>query len=86
MPQITDQERLLRENSLVLISMGPLDGRWRAEYLKCPRCEYYVLKGAGFDECPCGNIAVDSDMLRVQVSDTLESEVECYEAILRLGI
>jgi hypothetical protein len=84
-PQITDQERFVRENILVFVSKGPLDGMWRCAYLKCPRCGYYVLKGAGYDECPCGNIAIDSDMLRVQVQDTPESEVECFNAVRRGG-
>jgi hypothetical protein len=76
-PQITDQERFVRENILAFVSKGPLDGMWRCAYLKCPRCGYYVLRGGGYDECPCGNIAIDSDMLRVQVQDTPESEVVC---------
>lgn len=83
MPCITDQQRLVRENDLIFVSKGPLAGMWRCHYLKCARCDYYVLKGAGYDECPCGNIEMDSDMLRVSVRDSAESEVECYNAIPR---
>ena len=83
MPCITDQQRLVRENDLVFVSKGPLAGMWRCQYLKCPQCDYYVLKGAGYDECRCGNIVTDSDMLRVHVRDSAESEVECYNAVPR---
>src|SRR4051812_27452772 len=85
MPQITDQERLLRENTLVFVSKGPLDGLWRCHYLKCPTCGYYVLKGNGYDECLCGNIVIDSDMLRVCIVNAPESEVECFNAVPRKG-
>lgn len=80
MPCITDQQRLFRENELVFVSKGPLAGMWRCHYLKCPRCGYYVLKGAGYDECPCGNIAMDSGMMRGSVRDSAESDVECYDS------
>ena len=83
MPQITDQEKLLKEYNLVLVSKGPKDGMWRAQYLKCPFCNYYVLKGEGYDECPCGNISMDSDMLRVCVEKCDESEIETYNAVKR---
>lgn len=81
MPQITDQQRLLRDNTLVFVSKGPLNGMWRCHFLKCPKCGYYVLKGNGYDECSCGNIKIDSDMLRVCVFDSAESEVECFNAV-----
>lgn len=80
MPHITDQEKLKRDFTLVLVSVGPKDGAWRAPYLKCPLCGYFVLKGNGYDECTCGNILVDSDMLRVSVCKTPESAVETYDA------
>lgn len=80
MPQITDQEALLRDNVLVFVSKGPKDGMWRCQYLKCPVCKYYVFKGAGYDECTCGNISVDSHALRVTVSRTPEADVETYNA------
>lgn len=83
MPHITDQARLLREHELVFVSKGPIDGMWRCQYLKCPRCGYFVLKGNGYDECPCGNIVTDSDMLRVHVTRSPESDVECYNAVPR---
>ena len=85
MPCITDQDRLIRDNELVFVSRGPLDGMWRCHYLKCPRCGYYVLKGAGYDECRCGNIAIDSGMLRVTVRDSAESEIECFNVVSRNG-
>jgi len=80
MPHITDQIKLKRDYDLSLVSQGPKDGMWRGQYLKCPLCGYFVLKGAGYDECTCGNISVDSDMLRVAVGKTPESEVEVYDA------
>lgn len=83
MPQITDQERLLRENKLAFVSKGPLDGMWRCQYLKCPKCGYYVMKGRGFDECPCGTISIDSDYLRVLIESSPESEIECFNAVRR---
>ena len=70
-----------RRFSLALVSRGPKDGRWVGAYLRCPSCDYYVSKGPGFDECPCGNIAIDSDMLRVAVRQTPEAEVETYDAV-----
>lgn len=80
MPQVTDQIRLLRDYDLVFVSKGSVDGMWRCHYLKCPKCTYYVFKGAGYDECLCGNISIDSDMLRVTISETPESEIETYNA------
>ncbi len=85
MPQATDQERLLREYELDFVSKGPLDGMWRCQYLKCPECGYYVEKGANFDECTCGNIAIDSDYLRVIVKRSAESEIETFNARARVG-
>ena len=80
MPNITDQDKLLRDYDLEFVSKGPLNGAWRAEYLKSPLCDYYVYKGKGYDECLCGNISVDSDMLRVAVLKTPESEIETFKA------
>jgi hypothetical protein len=85
MPQITDQARLLRENTLVFVSKGPSDGMWRCDYLKCPECDDYVLKGSGYDRCSCGNVLIDSDMLRVSVVRSAESEVECFNAVPRVA-
>ena len=83
MPHVTNQERLKRDYQLRLVSKGPKEGAWRGHYLKCPLCGYLVLKGTGYDECTCGNISIDSDMLRVSVRQTPESEVEVYDAIKR---
>ena len=80
MPHITDQVKLQRDFELRLISIGPEDGMWRGQYLKCPLCHYFVLKGVGYDECTCGNISVDSDMLRIAIRTTPESDVEVYDA------
>ena len=81
MPSITDQSQLLRDNKLLFVSKGPQDGMWRCEYLKCPVCQYYVLKGSGYDECNCGSISIDSDMLRVITTSIDEAEIECFNAV-----
>ncbi len=83
MPHVTNQEKLRRDFQLTLVSRGPNEGAWRGNYLKCPLCGYFVLKGAGYDECTCGNISIDSDMLRVSVRQTPESEVDVYDATRR---
>ena len=80
MPQITDQEKLKKDYELCFVSKGPQGDMWKGQYLKCPNCRYYVLKGAGYDQCPCGNITVDSDMLRVSIIKSSENEVEVYNA------
>jgi len=41
----------------------------------------FEFKGAGYDECECCNISIDSDMLRVTVKETPESEVEAFNVI-----
>lgn len=81
MPQITDQASLLRGYDLEFVANGPLNGMWRCHYPKCSKCDYYVLKGAGYDECRCGNISIDSEMLSVTISKTPESEIETYYVI-----
>lgn len=80
MPQITNQERLLRQYELLFVARGPVDGMWQCHYLKCPECSYYVYKGPGYDECPCGNISIDSDMLRVSVDISKESDIETFNS------
>lgn len=80
MPQITNQVALLRDYTLQLVSTGPKDGQWVGQYLKCPICGYFVLKGAGYDECLCGNISWILTTLRVVVRKTPESQVEIYNA------
>jgi hypothetical protein len=85
MPHVTNQEKLKRKYRLTLVSKGPKDGMWQGHYLKCPLCGYFVLKAGGYDECTCGNISMDSDMLRVSVRETAESEVEVYDATERTG-
>jgi|GEM_PF-3412465 len=81
MPRITDQDKLLRDFELEYVSNGPKDGMWRCHYLKCPLCGYYVLKGNGYDECTCGNISIDSDMLRVAVKISKENDIETFNAV-----
>ena len=81
MPQITNQKKLLEKYELKFVSKGPVDKLWQGQYLKCPICNYFVLKGKGYDECSCGNISIDSDMLRVSVDKSKESEIEVYNAI-----
>jgi hypothetical protein len=80
MPSITDQEKLLRDFVLEFVSKGPTARGWEGAYLKCPLCGYYVLKGRGYDKCRCGNITIDSDMLRVHIGNSLESDVETFNA------
>jgi hypothetical protein len=63
MPQITNQEKLSKDYELIFIAKGPKDNGWVGHYLKCPLCGYFVLKDKGYDECTCGNISIDSDML-----------------------
>lgn len=81
MPSITDQEKLLRDFELESVSKGPKDGMWSCHYLKCPLCGHYVLKGSGYDECTCGNISIDSDMLRVTVQKSKEIDIETFNAV-----
>jgi len=81
MPKIISQEKLAQNFNLEFVSKGPLDGMWQCHYLKCPICGYFVYKGKGYDKCPCGNISIDSDALRVVVLKTPESEIETYKAI-----
>ena len=83
MPQITDQDELLARFHLERVSMGPTGRGWEGEYLKCPKCGNFVLKGKGYDECSCGNISVDSDMLRITVRHSAEEDVETYRAIAK---
>jgi hypothetical protein len=82
MPRIK-QEKLLRDYVLQFVIKGPTKQGWIAHYLKCPVCGYYVYKGPGYDKCPCGNISIDSDMLRVSVRNTPEAEVEQYNEVKR---
>ena len=81
MPQITDQTQLLEQFTLERISRGPTKRGWEGEYLKCPRCGYFVFKGKGYDECACGNISVDSDMLRVTIKNSSEEDIETFTAV-----
>jgi len=78
MPNITDQKKLLRDFVLEFVSKGPTVRGWEGACPKCPLCGCYVLKGCGYDECHCGNITIDSDMLRVHVGNSLESDVETF--------
>ena len=84
MPSITNQEKLFQDYVLEFVSKGPTARGWEGHYLKCPICGYYVKKGRGYDECLCGNISIDSDMLRVTVEKTPERGVETYFARKRI--
>ena len=63
--------------------MGSTEHGWPGEYLKCPRCGDFVFKGEGYDECSCGNISVDSDMLRITIKLSAEQDVETYTAMAK---
>ncbi len=79
MPQITNQKKLFKDFDISLLTTGPKGG-WTGAYLKCPICSYFVFRGAGYDQCPCDNIVIDSDYCRVTVKDSAESEIEVYAA------
>ena len=79
-PRAAERELLLRDYELTLVSAGPANGAWRGNYMRCPLCHDYVSKGAGVDECRCGNLFVDGDAFRVAARDSAESEIECYDA------
>jgi hypothetical protein len=62
---------------LELIGTGPIDGAWRAPYLRCPSCEDLVEK-SGYNACHCGAIAIDGDACRVIVRGVAESAIGQY--------
>jgi hypothetical protein len=74
-----NQRNLVEEYYLKLVKIGSTDG-WKGDYLQCPLCGYYVYKGNGYDKCPCGNISVDSDMLRVTIEKCSEMEIKQFES------
>lgn len=80
MPLTATEAELLSAFSLRLVSRGPRKGAWHGNYLKCPLCQEFVLKGGGNHGCRCGNLFVDGDMLRVSVVQTPETQVEVYDA------
>ena len=75
-----DQKYLLENYFLKLVNIGSENG-WKGTHILCPRCGYYVFKGNGYDKCPCGNITIDSEMLRVSVKNDEEIGIEQFEAI-----
>jgi hypothetical protein len=64
-------------DELELLGTGPIDGAWRAPYLKCPACGDLVEK-AGHDRCRCGAVAIDGDACRVIVRGVDEADVGQY--------
>ena len=66
--------------TLELLSHGPTQAGWEGDYLLCPECNTFVLKGGGNRSCECGNLFIDSDMLRVSVVNGLESSISTYRA------
>lgn len=54
---------------------------WKGSHLLCPSCGYYVYKGPGNDSCPCGNISINSDMLRVTIENFSEAEIQQFKAL-----
>ena len=62
---------------LVCIGSGPIDGAWRAPYLKCPACGDLVEK-SGFERCRCGAVSIDGDACRVIVRGVAEADVGQY--------
>ena len=78
----TDQQALLAEFDLQLISKGPTADGWTGQYYKCPLCQYYVDR-TKYDACDCGNISIDLDYCRISVTKCPESEVEVYDAVKR---
>ena len=77
----TDQDVLLRDYDLHLVSKGPTDRGWIGQYYKCPLCGYFVDRSK-YDECDCGNISIDVDYCRICVDKCAESEVDAANAFL----
>jgi hypothetical protein len=72
-------EASLREKfNLELVSRGPTSNGWEGDYLRCAVCSTFVLKGGENHGCPCGNIFIDTDSLRVVVENGPESSVEVF--------
>jgi hypothetical protein len=75
-------EATLKERfELEFVSHGPTERGWEGDYLRCPVCTTFVLKGHVTHACPCGNIAIDSAMLRVTVEKGPESPVDTYKTL-----
>jgi hypothetical protein len=79
MPDKTNQKELVSNNRLVLVSRGPKPEGWVGRYYLCPLCGYYTDRNK-YDECDCGNIAIDVDYCRIIVSKSPESDVCVYDA------
>lgn len=80
-PTVVEEATLKQSFTLEFVSHGPTERGWEGHYLKCPECKFLVQKGGGCHACPCGNIEVDSGMLRVFVHRGTESSVDTYRAI-----
>ena len=81
--KVVDGATLRKSILLKFVSHGPCRAGWRGDYLKCPCCQFFVLKGGGNHGCPCGNLFVDYEMLRIHVRDSDESKVDTYYATPR---
>lgn len=80
MTEKTDQESLLRDYDLQLVSMGPSEDGWIGQYYKCPLCGYFVDRSK-YDRCDCGNISIDVDYCRISVKKCPESEVAVFNVV-----
>ena len=80
MAEKTDQQTLLRDYDLQLVSVGPTSRGWTGQYYKCPLCGYYADRSK-YDVCDCGNISIDVDFCRISVSKCPESNVAVFNAV-----
>jgi hypothetical protein len=55
-----------------------IQNNWKGRYLLCPFCDEFVLKGNGYGKCKCGNLGIDSDMLRVHLERSTFNEIFQY--------
>ena len=66
-PTQATEAALSERFTLELLAHGPTRSGWEGDYLLCPECRTFVLKGGGNHSCQCGNLFVDSDALRIIV-------------------
>ena len=79
-PALATETELRATFLLEFVAHGPTAQSWEGDYLKCPECLTFVHKGGDNHRCPCGNVCIDSDMLRVIVTNGPESTIETYRA------
>ena len=80
LPSLASEATLTECFDLELVSRGPTSNGWEGDYLRCPVCSTFVLKSAESHGCPCGNIFIDADALRVVVEKGPESAIEVFKA------